>query len=83
MSITLIAVRNPKWVTVREADGSPVVQKDGTNLRFIECEAQWSHLGDSSQEWLSFGATPWDVEKHGRDLYAALINGDHGEIAAE
>ena len=83
MSITLIAVRNPKWVTVKDADDNPIVKEDGTNLRVVDCECQWSHLGDNTQDWLPFTADPNDVMQHGKDLYAALINGDHGEIAAE
>ena len=83
MSITLVGARNPKWHTPRKANGDAFVQEDGSNLRVINCEAQWSHLGDNTQEWHPFTASPNDTEKHGRDLYAALINGDHGEIAAE
>ena len=99
MSITLIAVRNPRWETVKnpkldsdgnvvnDADGNLIMDivndADGNPVRVIQCEAQWSHLGDSTQEWLLFTANPDDVEQHGRDLYAALVNGDHGSIADE
>ena len=83
INTTLIAVRNPKWETVRKENGDPEVNEDGTNKRFIYCDAKWSHLGDSSQEWLPFAATPWDPEQHGRDLFAAISNGDHGAIADE
>ena len=99
MSITLIAVRNPKWETVKterldddgnfvnDADGNPIMDvvndADGNPMRLIQCEAQWSHLGDNTQEWLPFAATPWDVEQHGKDLYNAIVAGDHGAIADE
>jgi hypothetical protein len=99
MSITLIAVKNPQWKTVKnnrvdsdgntvnDSDGNPIFDvvndSDGNPKKFIECQCQWSHLGDNTQEWLSFAATPWDTEPHGVALYAALLNGDHGAIAAE
>ena len=83
MNITLIAVRNPKWHTVKDEDDNPIVQEDGTNFRVINCEAQWSHLGDNTQEWLPFTADSRDVEQHGKDLYNALVNGEHGAIADE
>ena len=97
--ITLIAVRNPQWLSVtnerldsdgnivNDEDGNPIMDvvndEDGNPKRIIHCEAKWSHLGDDTQEWLGFGAVPWDVEKHGRDLYNALVNGEHGEILEE
>ena len=99
MSITLIAVRNPKWVTVKnqrldsdgngvnDSDGNPVMDvvndSDGNPIRVIDCECQWSHLGDNTQPWLLFTANANDVAQHGKDLYNALVNGDHGAIAAE
>lgn len=99
MSITLIAVRNPKWETLKhikldsdgkdvlDSDGNPVLEttldSDGNPKKLIQCEAQWSHLGDNTQEWLPFAATPWDVEQHGKDLYNAIVAGDHGAIADE
>jgi len=99
MSITLIAVRNPQWKTIKyerldddgnvvnDADGNPIMDivndADGNPVKVIDCECQWSHLGDNTQEWLPFTANPDDVAQHGKDLYAALVNGDHGAIAAE
>ena len=99
MSITLIAVRNPQWKTIKyerldsdgnvvnDADGNPIIDvvndSDGNPIRVIDCECQWSHLGDNTQEWLPFTAVATDVEQHGRDLYNALVNGDHGAIADE
>jgi hypothetical protein len=99
MSITLIAVRNPKWKTlkniredaegnvVNDANGNPILDiindESGNPIKVIECECQWSHFGDNSQEWLSFTATSNDVEQHGKDLYNALVNGDYGAIASE
>jgi len=99
MSITLIAVRNPKWQTIKtlrkdsdgnvvnDADGNPILDvkndADGNPIRVIDCECQWSHLGDNTQEWLSFTATATDVEQHGKDLYNAIVAGNHGAIADE
>ena len=99
MSITLIAVRNPQWKTikyerldsdgnvVKDSDGNSIIDvvndSDGNPVRVIDCECQWSHLGDDTQEWLPFTATNTDVAQHGRDLYNALVNGDHGAIADE
>jgi len=99
MSITLIDVRNPKWQTLKQlkfdSDGNEVKDSDGNNilenvtdsdgniLKVISCECKWSHLGDNNQNWLPFAADSRDTEQHGKDLYAALVNGDHGAIAAE
>jgi len=99
MSINLIAVRNPKWQTiktqrldsdgngVKDSDGNPIMDvvndSDGNPIRVIRCECQWSHLGDNSQAWLLFTANSNDTQQHGRDLYTALVNGDHGAITAE
>ena len=53
-------------------------------IKIIECECKWSHLGTAEQqEFEPFLATSDDPETHGQQLYAALINGDHGSIAAE
>ena len=99
MNITLLAVRNPKWVTIKnirhDAEGSIVkdaegntildtqLDNDGNPVKVIDCETKWSHLGDSSQDWEIFTAHHSDSEQHGRDLYDALINGEHGAIADE
>ena len=99
MSITLIATRNPQWKTIKterldsdgnivnDAEGNPirdtVNDSDGNPIRVIDCECQWSHLGDNTQEWLPFTATSDDAEQHGRDLYNAFVNGEHGAIADE
>ena len=99
MSITLIAVRNPQWKTIKterldddgnvvnDADGNPIMDivndADGNPVRVIDCECQWSHLGDNTQAWLPFTASPNDTQQHGKDLYAALVKGDHGAITAE
>lgn len=99
MSINLIAVRNSKWKTlknmredaegniVNDEEGNPIFDivndNEGNPIRVIDCECQWSHLGDDTQEWLPFTATSTDVEQHGKDLYNALVNGDHGAIADE
>jgi len=83
MSINLIAVKNQKWKTIKDSDGNPVNGSDGNPIKVIDCECQWSHLGDNTQEWISFTADPNDTEKHGKDLYNAFLNGDHGLIANE
>ena len=31
--------------------------------------------------WIPFGASPNDVEKHGRDLYQRALAGEFGDIA--
>tara|TARA_R100000742_G_C4233796_1_gene54797 strand:+ start:433 stop:735 length:303 start_codon:yes stop_codon:yes gene_type:complete len=82
--IRLDADGNP----VYEADGKTYISdvindSDGNPIKIIECECQWSHLGDNTQEWLAFTADARDPEKHGRDLYTALVNGDHGTVADE
>ena len=97
--INLIAVKNQKWVTLKQvrldSDGKEVTDSDGNRIldvlndsdgnpvKVIDCECQWSHLGDNTQEWLAFTADARDPEKHGRDLYTALVNGDHGTVADE
>ena len=99
VGITLVGVRNQKWITLMTAslndDGSlktddngdviltPKLDDSGNPVKVIECEAQWSHFGDSSQDWLPFTATAEDTMKHGVDLYNALVNGDHGARADE
>ena len=83
MSITLVAVRNPKWKTIKDAGGVPVNDSEGKPIKVIDCDAQWSHLGDNTQEWIAFTADANDTEQHGKDLYAALVNGDHGTVADE
>ena len=83
MSITLVAVRKPKWKTIKDAGGDPVNDSEGNPIKVIDCEAQWSHLGDNTQEWIAFTADANDTEQHGKDLYAALVNGDHGTVADE
>ena len=66
--IEILAVRNCKYV---KAD-NPV----------IDCEAKFSHLGDSSQDWLPFTATNSDIEEHGRVIYANAVKGDYGTVTA-
>ena len=99
MSINLIAVRNSKWKTlknmredaegniVNDEEGNPIFDivndNEGNPIRVIDCECQWSHLGDDTQEWLPFTASPDDIEQHGKDLYNAIVAGEHGAIADE
>lgn len=45
----------------------------------IDCEVTVQHLG---AEVLPFTAQAIDPEEHGRDLFVALLRGDHGPIAA-
>ena len=66
--IEILAVRNCKYI---KADNS-----------VIDCEAKFSHLGDSSQDWLPFTATNSDIEEHGRVIYANAVKGDYGTVTA-
>ena len=66
--IEILAVRNCKYV---KADNS-----------VIDCEAKFSHLGDSSQDWLPFTATNSDTEEHGRVIYANAVKVDYGNVRA-
>ena len=66
--IEILSVRNCKYV---KADNS-----------VIDCEAKFSHLGDSSQDWLPFTATNSDIEEHGRTLFANAVKGDYGTVTA-
>ena len=45
----------------------------------IDCEAKFVGYPD---EWLSFTASPNDVEQHGKDIFANAENGDYGEVSA-
>lgn len=99
MSITIINARNPRWKTLKtnqvdsdgnevlDSEGNPIeinlTDSDGNLVKVIDCECQWSHLGDSTQEWLPFSANQNDEELHGQQLYTAFINGDYGSIEAE
>ena len=83
MSITLVAVRNPKWKSIIDSEGNPINDSEGNPIKVIDCECQWSHLGDNTQDWLPFTASKDDVESHGKNLYNALVNGDHGTVADE
>tara|TARA_R100000458_G_C8144203_1_gene154228 strand:+ start:220 stop:471 length:252 start_codon:yes stop_codon:yes gene_type:complete len=83
MSITLIATRNPQWKTITDDDGNAVNDSEGNPIKVINCECQWSHLGDNTQDWLPFTASATDTAQHGKDLYNAFVNGDHGTIANE
>lgn len=61
----LIDARNPIWGDAEHT--------------FLIVEAKWEHL--KSEGYLPFGATPDDVEAHGRDLYNRCVNGEFGTIA--
>jgi hypothetical protein len=50
---------------------------DATNTR-INCEIRWA----DSNEWLPFTADSTDPELHGRQIHAALVDGQFGAIAA-
>lgn len=43
----------------------------------VDCEVEHPAFG-----WIPFTASPDDVEEHGRTIYAEIMNGEHGEIAA-
>ena len=99
MAITLLAAKDPKWFTlqrskldengdeVKDENGNTewedILDENGNPKKLINIQCQWSHLGDESQPFLNFIANPEDPEKHGRDLYAAIINGDYGTIGEE
>ena len=83
INTSLIAVRNPKWHTRKDAEGNVINDSEGNPKKVINCECQWTHLGDETQEFYPFTASPEDPEQHGKDLYTALVNGDHGTIAEE
>ena len=54
------------------------------DVQAINVEVKWSQLGIvDNQDFTLFTATSFDSEQHGKDLYAALVNGDYGDIAAE
>lgn len=71
MSITITAVKNPKWKTIKQ---------NNVDTQVIDCEIQCDKFGD---EWLSFGATPYDTEQHGKKLWEDLNNGVYGSIDPE
>jgi|TARA_A100000172_G_scaffold29667_3_gene17618 hypothetical protein len=76
INTTPLAVQNPKWVTVKN--------ENLEDVQAINVEVKWSHLGTvDNQDFTLFTATSFDSEQHGKDLYAALVNGDYGDIAAE
>ena len=86
------AVFDNRFYSGRQADGTLIeksladtlwVDESGNPVKLINVECQWSHLGDTSQPFQNFIANPDDPEEHGRALYAALINGDHGTVADE
>ncbi len=97
MDIKLINCKNPKWITLKvldvdengeskvDADGNLIlknlVDENGNTKKAITVDCQWSHLGDESQEFLNFLASPNDPMEHGRKLYQDLVDGKYGEIA--
>ena len=99
MSITLLAAQNPKWVTLKkptlDENGQPQVDSNGdmiledqvdsngNKIKAINIETKWSHLGGTDQPWVTHTATSFDTAEHGKNLYDAIMNGDHGTIAEE
>jgi hypothetical protein len=99
MSIELINCKNPKWTTLKvldldengntQLDGEgnlmlkDYVDENGNTQKAITVDCQWSHLGDATQEFINFLATPNDPMEHGRKLYQDLVDGKHGTIASE
>jgi len=65
MRCILIDAQNPRWVNAEHT--------------LIDIEAKWEHL--ESEGYLTFTASPDDVEAHGVDLYNRIINGEFGTIA--
>ena len=63
---------------------APQKNSDDEYYRWVTADCKWSHLWTvDQQEFEPFLATSDDPETHGQQLYAALVNGDHGTIAAE
>ena len=89
--IELLNIKNLKWKTLKnyeeDAEGNVtetvVTDDEGNPIKVIDCECQWSHLGDDTQDYLPFTATSYDTEEHGKKLYQDLIDGKHGDIADE
>ena len=63
MSITITAVRNPVWKKAISPD-------TGKEVDVIQCEIQCDRFGN---EWLPFGSTPYDTEKHGQNYGKNLM----------
>jgi hypothetical protein len=83
----------PRWDengAVLNSDGEYIIDvvndANGDPVKVIECEAIWTtseanvHL---PVNWLPFVADATSSVQHNKDLYAALVNGDHGAIADE
>lgn len=62
----LIDAKNPRWFNEEQTR--------------IIVEAKWEHL--ESEGYLDFGASPNDVEAHGRDLYQRCVDGEFGTVGA-
>tara|TARA_B100000941_G_scaffold243146_1_gene187100 strand:+ start:1054 stop:1329 length:276 start_codon:yes stop_codon:yes gene_type:complete len=89
--IELLNVKNPKWKTLKsyeeDAEGNVtenvITDDEGNPIKVIDCECQWSHLGDDTQDYLPFTATSEDTEEHGKKLYQDLVDGKYGAIEDE
>ena len=63
-----------------------VNDENGDPMKEIDCLAIWTtseanvHL---PVNWSTFTIDATSVEQHLKDLYTALVNGDHGAITAE
>ena len=67
MAIQIIEVKNCKY------------QREDKSL--IKCEAKFTGLSESNNEWLPFTANPLDTEQHSKDIFTNAENGDYGAVA--
>ena len=69
---TLIGAKNPVWAN-----------EEQTKI-YLDCK--FSHYADigmtENNGYYGFLADPNDTEEHGRQIYAAAVNGDYGTIGA-
>ncbi len=77
-------VANPRWRTLRDVTGSPLLDRDGAPRRVIDCEVLFDHLLVLNiRDAVPFSASPTDPEPHGREIFARAAAGEFGEVAAE
>mgnify|MGYP003109172435 CR=1 FL=1 len=96
MDCVLIDAKNPRYEYLvepaLESDGTLKKDSNGNNILYYEkddsgnrakglvIDAKWQHVEELG--YTPFHATSYDNEQHGKDLYAAIMNGDYGAIAA-
>ena len=69
---TLIGARNPVWANAENT------------LILLDCKfSHYASLGMTENDgYYEFLANPNDTEEHGRQIYAAAVNGDYGTVGA-